>query len=267
MTAPGHLILNSSSTTTSKIEKMEVDSANKEDSYSRRDRDDRDDRDRRDRRDRDRSRSRDRERDRDRDRERDRDRDRRDDRRRSDHHDDDRRRRRDRSRSRSRSRSRDRRRSNSPGMRSSRRRRSRSRDRGDRDRGDRFARSLGGPINADPEEAAEMTKHSKKENRVYVGNLSYDVKYGDLMEFMRGGGWMMDFMVFWFLGVASSFGGGDFGEGMGESRLWRGKLGGAISAEWVPGGDFYGVTAVTTTTILHYTISSGASLVAGEHTG
>lgn len=24
---------------------------------------------------------------------------------------------------------------------------------------------------------------------MYVGNLSYDVKYRDLIEFMRGGGW------------------------------------------------------------------------------
>ena len=32
-------------------------------------------------------------------------------------------------------------------------------------------------------------KHSKRENRVYVGNLSYDVKYRDLIEFMRGGEW------------------------------------------------------------------------------
>ncbi|KAF8761606.1 RNA-binding protein [Rhizoctonia solani] len=159
--------------------KMEVDSASKDD-YSRRD--DRDDRDRRNRRDRDRSRSRDR--DRDRERDRDRDRDRRDERRRSDYYDDDRRRRH--SRSRSGSRSRDRRRSRSPGMRGSRRHRSRSRSR-DRER-DRFSRSLGGPINADPDEAAEFSKSSKKENRVYVGNLSYDVKYGDLMEFMRGAG-------------------------------------------------------------------------------
>ncbi|KAJ7458058.1 hypothetical protein B0H11DRAFT_1924970 [Mycena galericulata] len=30
---------------------------------------------------------------------------------------------------------------------------------------------------------------SKRENRVYVGNLSYEVRYRDLMEFMRGGGW------------------------------------------------------------------------------
>lgn len=89
-------------------------------------------------------------------------------------------------------------------MRGSRRRRSRSRSR------DRFSRSLGGPINADPEEAAEFSKSSKKENRVYVGNLSYDVKYGDLMEFMRGGGWMMDFgfgLVFFWWGGVISFGG------------------------------------------------------------
>lgn len=44
-------------------------------------------------------------------------------------------------------------------------------------------------MNAPHEEAAEFAKQSKRENRVYVGNLSYDVKYRDLMEFMRGGGW------------------------------------------------------------------------------
>jgi hypothetical protein len=44
-------------------------------------------------------------------------------------------------------------------------------------------------MNAPHEEAAEFSKISKRENRVYVGNLSYDVKYRDLMEFMRGGGW------------------------------------------------------------------------------
>lgn len=44
-------------------------------------------------------------------------------------------------------------------------------------------------MNAPHEEAAEFAKISKRENRVYVGNLSYDVKYRDLMEFMRGGGW------------------------------------------------------------------------------
>lgn len=42
-------------------------------------------------------------------------------------------------------------------------------------------------MNADPEEASEFAKISKRENRVYVGNLAYDVKYGDLIEFMRGG--------------------------------------------------------------------------------
>jgi hypothetical protein len=95
-------------------------------------------------------------------------------------------------------------------MRGSRRHRSRSRSR-DRDR-DRFSRSLGGPINADPDEAAEFSKSSKKENRVYVGNLSYDVKYGDLMEFMRGGGWMMDFgfgsIFLWILGEVLVLSGG-----------------------------------------------------------
>ena len=43
-------------------------------------------------------------------------------------------------------------------------------------------------MNASHEEAVEFAKQSKRENRVYVGNLSYDVKYRDLMEFMRGGG-------------------------------------------------------------------------------
>ncbi|KAF8840580.1 RNA-binding domain-containing protein [Paxillus ammoniavirescens] len=43
-------------------------------------------------------------------------------------------------------------------------------------------------MNADHEEAVEFGKISKRENRVYVGNLSYDVKYRDLMEFMRGAG-------------------------------------------------------------------------------
>ncbi|KAF8499503.1 hypothetical protein JB92DRAFT_2743421 [Gautieria morchelliformis] len=99
-----------------------------------------------------------------------------------------------RGRSRSRTRSPSRRRSASPRAsrrhrRSRTRTRSRSRSR-DRDRkpAESFSRSLGGPMNADPEEAAEMAKNSKRENRVYVGNLSYDVKYRDLIEFMRGAG-------------------------------------------------------------------------------
>lgn len=109
-------------------------------------------------------------------------------------------------RSRSRSGSRHRRRSVSP----RRRRRSHSRDsrsRSPRSRSrsrdrkyDQFSRSLGGPINADPDEALEFSKQSKRENRVYVGNLSYDVKYRDLMEFMRGGGWRNPDPIscFWF---------------------------------------------------------------------
>ena len=43
-------------------------------------------------------------------------------------------------------------------------------------------------MNAPHEDAVEFAKQSKRENRVYVGNLRYDVKYRDLMEFMRGGG-------------------------------------------------------------------------------
>ncbi|KAJ7725951.1 hypothetical protein B0H16DRAFT_1593459 [Mycena metata] len=162
----------------------------------------------RDRKDRDRDYDRDK--DRDRDRDRDRERDRRDSRRDSgrprrggggggDHWEPDSRNgdRRKRSRSRSRSRSR---RSASP-RRRTRRSRSRSRSRSprsprsrsrSRDRGgkssDTFARSLGGPMNADHEEAVEFAKVSKREHRVYVGNLSYEVRYRDLMEFMRGAG-------------------------------------------------------------------------------
>jgi hypothetical protein len=78
-----------------------------------------------------------------------------------------------------------------------------------------------------------MSKNSKKENRVYVGNLSYDVKYGDLMEFMRGGGWMMDFMVlvFWVVFLVVVVSGGGRGKetrkGYGEDEecgmgSWRG---------------------------------------------
>ncbi|KAF8469236.1 RNA-binding domain-containing protein [Russula ochroleuca] len=88
--------------------------------------------------------------------------------------------------------SRSRRRSASPSRRRSRRSRSRggsSRSRSrDRKPSEALPRSLGGPINALHEEAVEFAKHSKRENRVYVGNLSYDIKYRDLVEFMRGAG-------------------------------------------------------------------------------
>ncbi|KIJ95074.1 hypothetical protein K443DRAFT_134539 [Laccaria amethystina LaAM-08-1] len=156
-------------------------------------------------RDFDREKDRDRDHDRDRDRrDRDKDRDRERDRRESgrarprvgDHWEPDRRNGDRRKRSRTRSRSRSRRRSASPRRR--RRSRSRTRSRSPRSRSrsrsrdrkptDAFARSLGGPMNADHEEAVEFAKISKRENRVYVGNLSYEVKYRDLMEFMRGAG-------------------------------------------------------------------------------
>jgi RNA recognition motif-containing protein len=45
----------------------------------------------------------------------------------------------------------------------------------------------GGAFNATSDEAAEHAKNSIKENRVYVGNLSYDVKYKDLEQFMTDG--------------------------------------------------------------------------------
>ena len=125
-------------------------------------------------------------------------------------------------RSHSRSRSRSRRRSVSPRRR--RRSRSRTRSRSPRSRSrsrsrDRksepFSRSLGGPINAEHDEAVEMAKNSKRENRVYVGNLSYDVKYRDLMEFMRGGGWgnpnCCCFSVLSKFGFGIGFSGGDGG--------------------------------------------------------
>ncbi|PIL23178.1 hypothetical protein GSI_14487 [Ganoderma sinense ZZ0214-1] len=168
---------------------MDVDMKVKDDVEERKDRERERDRDRDADRDRDRDRDRerrdrDKERERERDRERDRDRDRRESgrSRRSDHwepddrRNGDRRTRRSRSRTPHRSRSR-RRRSRSP--------RSRSRERRP---AEPFSRSLGGPMNAPHEEAVEFAKVSKRENRVYVGNLSYEVKYRDLMEFMRGAG-------------------------------------------------------------------------------
>ena len=60
-------------------------------------------------------------------------------------------------------------------------------------------------MNAEHEEAVEFAKHSKRENRVYVGNLSYDVKYRDLIEFMRGGGWGNLRLVFGFFRSCGSW--------------------------------------------------------------
>ena len=60
---------------------------------------------------------------------------------------------------------------------------------------------------------------------MYVGNLSYDVKYRDLIEFMRGGGWGR------FSGLVVFFSCGDSGDG------WLcGASGGRPVWNWPPGG-------------------------------
>jgi len=43
-------------------------------------------------------------------------------------------------------------------------------------------------MNAPAEEAEAHAKVSKRENRLYVGNLAYDCNYKDLEKFMSGGG-------------------------------------------------------------------------------
>ncbi|WVR07945.1 hypothetical protein IAU60_004988 [Kwoniella sp. DSM 27419] len=162
----------------------------------------------------------------DRDRSRSRDRYRRD--RDDDRHRSHRRRSDSRSRSRSRTRSPHRSRRHHSRSRSRSRSRDRGdRDRGDRDRGDRhrggsdrhhyssrgdsyrrreavpiglhgrgkhgaprgeWEKSVGGPMNAPAEEAEAHAKVSKRENRLYIGNLAYDVNYKDLEKFMAGSG-------------------------------------------------------------------------------
>ena len=57
-------------------------------------------------------------------------------------------------------------------------------------------------MNAPHEEAVEFAKQSKRENRVYVGNMSYDDKYRDLLEFMRGGGWGNNFRLDFFVALS-----------------------------------------------------------------
>jgi len=54
---------------------------------------------------------------------------------------------------------------------------------------------------------------------VYVGNLSYDVKYRDLIEFMRGGGWgrFSSWSLLVFL-VVGDCGSGSSGGGFSEVR-------------------------------------------------
>lgn len=51
-------------------------------------------------------------------------------------------------------------------------------------------------MNAPAEEAEAHAKISKRENRLYVGNLAYDCNYKDLEKYMRGGGfrvWSLGF--------------------------------------------------------------------------
>jgi hypothetical protein len=54
---------------------------------------------------------------------------------------------------------------------------------------------------------------------VYVGNLSYDVKYRDLIEFMRGGGWgrFSSWRLVFFFGCGRC-GGGSSGGGSEEAE-------------------------------------------------
>ena len=47
-------------------------------------------------------------------------------------------------------------------------------------------------MNAPAEEAEAHAKVSKRENRLYVGNLPYDCNYKDLEKFMSGGGFELD---------------------------------------------------------------------------
>ncbi|KLT45840.1 hypothetical protein CC85DRAFT_281993 [Cutaneotrichosporon oleaginosum] len=47
--------------------------------------------------------------------------------------------------------------------------------------------SEGGPMNAPPAEAEAHARVSRRENRLYVGNLKYEVTYKDLERFMRQG--------------------------------------------------------------------------------
>lgn len=42
-------------------------------------------------------------------------------------------------------------------------------------------------MNAPPEEAEAHSRVSRRENRLYVGNLSYSCTYRDLRDFMMGG--------------------------------------------------------------------------------
>lgn len=76
-------------------------------------------------------------------------------------------------------------------------------------------------MNADHEEAVEFAKISKRENRVYVGNLSYDVKYRDLIEFMRGGGFGRNYPFSVVFVEREVVGGGEEGGRTCVGPFWR----------------------------------------------
>jgi hypothetical protein len=50
-------------------------------------------------------------------------------------------------------------------------------------------------MNAPVEEGEAHAKVSKRENRLYIGNLAYDCNYKDLEKFMKGGAFGWDFLA------------------------------------------------------------------------
>jgi len=50
-------------------------------------------------------------------------------------------------------------------------------------------------MNAPAEEGEAHAKVSKRENRLYIGNLAYDCNYKDLEKFMKGGAFGWDFLA------------------------------------------------------------------------
>lgn len=50
-------------------------------------------------------------------------------------------------------------------------------------------------MNAPAEEGEAHAKVSKRENRLYIGNLAYDCNYKDLEKFMKGGAFWMEFRL------------------------------------------------------------------------
>lgn len=69
-------------------------------------------------------------------------------------------------------------------------------------------------MNAPPEEAEAHSRVSKRENRLYVGNLSYSCTYRDLRDFMMGGA------------LLDNYGSGNHKHTMGSSVRSKGKEGG-----------------------------------------